>query len=97
MSHGYVWGGHIGEILFRQGWHVVAYPHKDAAIEGLARRVKAAADTVNPPRDYEIRPLPERTAERWGTERAIDVRCSNPECFDPVAASVGVHYDCRAD
>jgi hypothetical protein len=86
---------HQGEVLFRQGTWVQRFPDNEAAATWVAHAVMVNDQTVNPARRAQVVPVPLRTAERWGTERDADVPCLNADCHELVAASVGIHFDCR--
>jgi len=82
-----------GEVLQRQGWWVRIFTTLEDADNWVLDRMEADNKSVNPIRDNRCTPIPLRTAARWGTSRAEDGVC--PECGNPVAASVGIHFDCR--
>lgn len=82
-----------GEVLQRQGWWVKVFPTEFEAETFTIARMLADDETENPVRDSRVTQVPPRTAERWGTERDADVPC--PKCKQPVASSMGIHFDCR--
>lgn len=83
------------ELKQRQGRWCRRFWDAGEALAWAAARAEAQRGTVNPVQVYDVVEVPERTVERWGTERALDVPCPAEGCGQPVAASVGVHFDCR--
>jgi len=81
-----------GEVLQRQGWWCKRFPDKIAAELFVVGRIEADSGTVNPVRDFRVTEVPPRSVIRWGTGRQEDVSC--PVCKLPVAAFIGIHFDC---
>lgn len=81
--------GFYGEVRQRQGTWTTRHASEAAAERWVAGRAAADARSVNPVVAFGVRPVP------------IPALVSNTgetfcrECLQPVAASVGVHFDCR--